>query len=129
MTQVPLRILITDSKLLEIESIKEQLDKLQKAGHLVTIDESLSTYDFITGPNCWLLRHEVAGLFTLALTNARKIANADQERVDAHHATQASKRAASKPRKGTPRTRKAPVTVEAAGQLSLIAEPTGDTTV
>jgi hypothetical protein len=78
---IRLKILITDSKLFEHPDLAPQLDKLRAAGHEVVIDDSLSSYDFITGPNCWLLRPEVAGLFTLAVTNARRIANADQERA------------------------------------------------
>ncbi len=79
---VPLKILITDSSLLADGTLAEQIAKLEKAGHSVTIDDSLKQYDFVTGPNCWLLRPEVANLFTLAVTNARKIANADIQRVE-----------------------------------------------
>src|SRR6185369_17448640 len=90
--QVPLKILITDGSLLAQDTIKEQIDKLEKAGHSIVIDEGLLTYDFICGPNCWLLRPEVAGLFTMAVTNARKIANADEARQQQVKETRVAKR-------------------------------------
>lgn len=81
---VPLKILITDSSLLADEGVKEQIDKLEKAGHSIVIDDSMKAYDFITGPNCWLLRAEVANLFTMAVANARKIVASDEGRQLAH---------------------------------------------
>jgi len=106
MTKVPLKILITSSKLLDHPEIKEQIEKLQKVGHEVTVDDSLSFFDFITGPNCWLLRPEVAGLFTIAITNARKVANADQERVNQVTAAKARKKPARSAKPTGPRSRK-----------------------
>ncbi len=102
MIQVPLKILITDASLLASDVVKEQVDKLEKAGHSVVIDEGLKSFDFICGPNCWLLRPEVANLFILAVTNARKIANANQERINQVKLAKASKKPtkrAVKPRK------------------------------
>lgn len=104
---VPLKILITDSSLLAVESVKEQIDKLEKAGHSIIIDDSLKQFDFITGPNCWLLRPEVAGLFTMAVTNARKIANADQERVEQVRLTKTRKAPAKRARKVSTRSTQA----------------------
>lgn len=103
---VPLKILITDSSLLENEQLAEQVAKLEKAGHSIVVDDQFKAYDFITGPNCWLLRPEVAGLFTLAVTNARKVANADQKRVEQVAAAKGSKGTAGKPRKPTKRSPK-----------------------
>src|SRR6185503_17087993 len=103
---VPLKILITDSKLLAEEHVKEQIDKLEKAGHSIVIDDSLLTYDFICGPNCWLLRPEVAGLFTMAVTNARKIANADEARQQ-----QVKETRVAKGKKRTPRKAQVPETL------------------
>jgi hypothetical protein len=77
---IPLKILLTDSSLLDNEQLVEQVAKLEKAGHSITVDDSFKQYDFVAGPNCWLLRPEVAGLFNLAVTNARKIAQADEGR-------------------------------------------------
>lgn len=128
MTQVPIKVLITNSKLLEHPDINEQLDKLTKAGHAVTIDDSLAGFDFITGPNCWLLRPEVAGLFTLAVTNARKIANADKERVEQVSLAKASKRAAkgaTKISKRKPKVERAAKVEGGPAQTSFI-ERTGD---
>ena len=51
-----------------------------KAGHSVEVNEDLKAYDFIAGPNCWLLRPEVAGLFAVAVKQAKKVANADEAR-------------------------------------------------
>jgi hypothetical protein len=111
---VPLKILITDSSLLDNEQLAEQVAKLEKAGHSIVVDDSFKGYDFITGPNCWLLRPEVAGLFKLAIDNARKVANADQKRADAHSVVKASKRTTGKARKPTKRsvTTKEPAPVE-----------------
>jgi len=119
MTQVPLKVLITNSKLLEHPDIAEQLDKMQKAGHAITIDESLSHYDFITGPNCWLLRPEVSGLFTLAVTNARRIANADQERLEQVKLTKASKRTTKSVKPAGKRSRKVKGTGETGGPSTV----------
>lgn len=78
--QVKTRILLTDASLLEHEDIKPQVEALTKAGHTVEVNETLKGYDFIAGPNCWLLRPEVVGLFTIAVKQARKVANADETR-------------------------------------------------
>lgn len=118
-THVPLKILLTDSVVAEHPDIKEHVEKLIKAGHTVVIDESLKQYDFIAGPNCWLLRPEVAGLFTVAVKNARVIANADQERVDKTKADKAAQRKPRKPSKA--RTRNT--------QTTFLAEPEGPSTV
>jgi hypothetical protein len=104
--QVPLKILITDPTILDHPDIDGQVDKLIKAGHDVTVDAALLQYDFICGPNCWLLRPEVAGLFTMAVTNARKVANADQKRADAHSAAKSSKKPAARAGKASSRSTK-----------------------
>src|SRR5690242_15381325 len=113
--QVPLKILITDGSLLAQDVIKEQIDKLEKVGHTVVIDETLKQFDFICGPNCWLLRPEVANLFTMAVTNARKVANADQERVDQVKLATARKRTAKATSKTSRRKRQVEGVSPAAG--------------
>jgi hypothetical protein len=80
-TQVPLRILITDPAILEDPTLKAQIETLAAQGHTVSVDNLMLQYDFITGPNCWFLRPEVAGLFSMAINNARKVANADKTRT------------------------------------------------
>ena len=102
---VPMKILITDTRIAEDPVVIEQLEKLRKQGHEILVDDAYQQYDFICGGNCWYLKPEVANLFTLAVTNARRIANADQERVDKVKLTKAAKRkpkSASKKSKGTP---------------------------
>lgn len=96
---VPMRILITDSRIADDPVVKEALEKLTKQGHEVQVDDSFKQYDFICGGNCWYLKPELANLFMLAITNARKIANADQERVESVKLTKAAKRKPVKPRK------------------------------
>jgi hypothetical protein len=103
---VPLKILITDSSLLDNEQLVEQVAKLEKAGHSVTVDDKFKEYDFITGPNCWLLRPEVAGLFKLAIDNARKVANADTQRAEQAKANRDGSRTTSKVRKPAKRSTK-----------------------
>lgn len=78
---IPLRILLTDPALAEHEDIKDQLERMRKQGHEIVVDGSMKGWDFIAGPNCWLLRPEVAGLFDMAVKNSRRIVNADTERV------------------------------------------------
>lgn len=78
---VPMKILITDSRIAEDPVVKEALEKLAKQGHEVIVDDVYRKYDFICGGNCWYLKAELANLFMLAITNARRIANADTERV------------------------------------------------
>lgn len=104
---VPLKIILTDSTLLADEGVKLQVDKLEKAGHSIVIDDSLKAYDFISGPNCWLLRPEVAGLFSMAVANARKVANADTQRMDQIKATKARKVATRRTNKISSRSAKA----------------------
>jgi len=119
---VRLKILITDSKLFEHPDLAPQFDKLRAAGHEIVVDESLTQYDFITGPNCWLLRPEVAGLFTLAVTNARRIANADQERAKqstVKKVTPRKPRTASQAHSRTRAVKEPPL----AGQLDFTANP------
>ena len=89
---VPMKILITDTRIAEDPVVMEQLEKLRKQGHEILVDDTYRQYDFICGGNCWYLKLEVANLFLLAITNARKIANADQERVDKVKLTKAAKR-------------------------------------
>jgi hypothetical protein len=129
---VPLKILLTDPAIADSPDIGDQIDKLTKAGHDVTIDASMLQYDFIAGPNCWLLRPEVAGLFTMAVTNARKVANADQKRADAHSVAKASKKPAKRAGKIGSRTAKVKEspTVEQhsipSGQLDLTTDLEAD---
>lgn len=96
---VPMRILITDSRIAEDPVVKEALDKLTKQGHEIQVDDSYRQYDFICGGNCWYLKPELANLFMLAITNARRIANADQERINQVKLTKAAKQKPAKPRK------------------------------
>lgn len=103
---VPMRILITDNRIADDPVVKEALEKLTKQGHEIQVDDSYRQYDFICGGNCWYLKPEVANLFTLAVTNARRIANADQERVDKVKLTKAAKR---KPKPVSKKSTGAPV--------------------
>jgi len=96
---IPLRILFTNKGLYEHPDMADQLAALRKQGHEILFDPSLDAYDFIVGPNCWFLRADVAGLFTLAVKNARRIANADTERVAQVTATKAAKTKPRRPRK------------------------------
>jgi len=96
---IPLRILFTNKGLYEHPDMADQLAALRKQGHEVLFDPGLDRYDFIVGPNCWFLRADVAGLFTLAVKNARRIANADTERVAQVTATKAAKTKPRRPRK------------------------------
>lgn len=79
---VPMKILITDSRIADDPVVKEALEKLTKQGHEVIVDDGYRQFDFICGGNCWYLKPELANLFMLAVTNARKIAQADTERVE-----------------------------------------------
>lgn len=111
---VPLRILITDTRIAEDPVVQEQLVKLRAQGHEITIDATYHKYDFICGGNCWYLKPEVANLFTLAVTNARKIAHADQERVNQVKLNKAAKRKPSVSRKTPAKKPVPPTTVEQA---------------
>ena len=95
---VPMRILITDTRIADDPTVQLQLEKLKAQGHEITVDDSFRQYDFICGGNCWYLKPEIANLFTLAVTNARRIANADQERVESVKLAKAAKRKPAKPR-------------------------------
>jgi hypothetical protein len=131
MVQVPLRILITDSSLLDHPDIQPQIEKLKTAGHDIVVDDGLKKYDFITGPNAWLLRPEVANLFTLAVTNARKIANADKERSEQVRTAKASKAKPKRARAASARVSKVKGNPQAApdplpGQLDYTTDPEAD---
>lgn len=89
---VPMKILITDTRIAEDPTVLEQLTKLTAQGHEIVVDDAFRQYDFICGPNCWYLKPEVANLFTLAITNARRIANADTERAEKVKLAKAAKR-------------------------------------
>ena len=69
------------------------------------MNDEYRKYDFICGGNCWYLKPEIANLFTLAVTNARRIANADQERVESVKLAKAAKRKPAKPRKSPAKKR------------------------
>ena len=98
---VPMRILITDSHVAEDPVVKEALEKLTKQGHEIIIDDTYQRFDFICGGNCWYMKPELANLFTFAVANARRIAHADQERVNQVKHTQHAKRKSTQPRKGS----------------------------
>lgn len=99
---VPMKILITDSRIAEDPLVKQAVEALVKQGHEVIVDDHYRTFDFICGGNCWYLKPSLANLFMLAITNARKVAHEDQERVQSHKLAQATKRKSAAARK-TPR--------------------------
>ena len=111
---VPMRILITDSRIAEDPVVKEALEKLTKQGHEIQVDDSYRQYDFICGGNCWYLKPELANLFMLAITNARKVVNENQERVESVKLAKAAKRKPTKPRKSPA---KKPVPTEPVGEI------------
>ena len=78
-TSTPTRILLTDSSLLTHPDLKPILDELIAQGHTVETNDALSQYHFVAGPNCWYCVPEVAGLFDLALKQARKIASIEKK--------------------------------------------------
>ena len=78
-TSTPTRILLTDSSLLVHPDLKPILDELIAQGHTVETNDTLSQYHFVAGPNCWYCVPEVAGLFDLALKQARKIASIEKK--------------------------------------------------
>lgn len=102
---VPMKILITDTRIAEDPTVLEQLTKLTAQGHEIVVNDAFRQYDFICGPNCWYLKPEVANLFTLAITNARKIAQADTIRQQKAREKKIAKRNTKTPRKvRTPKT-------------------------
>jgi len=78
-TSAPVRILITDSSLLQHPDLKPIIDGLIEQGHIVDTNDELSKYHFVAGPNCWYVVPEVAGLFDLAIKQARKIAGIEKK--------------------------------------------------
>jgi len=98
---VPMKILITDTRLAEDPTILEQLTKLKAQGHEIVVDDRYRQYDFICGANCWYLKPEVASLFTMAVTQMRKIAHADTERVEKVKLALATKRKSKSVSKST----------------------------
>lgn len=96
---VPMKILITDSRIADDPVVKEALEKLTKQGHEIQVDDSYQQYDFICGGNCWYLKPELANLFMLAITNARKIAQADETRQQDAKDKKIAKRNTKTPRK------------------------------
>ena len=96
---VPMRILITDSRIADDPVVKEALEKLTKQGHEIQVNDSYREYDFICGGNCWYLKPELANLFMLAITNARKIAQADTVRQQEVKDKKIAKRNTKTPRK------------------------------
>ena len=96
---VPMKILITDSRIADDPVVKEALEKLTKQGHEIQVDDSYRQYDFICGGNCWYLKPELANLFMLAITNARKIAQADETRQQDAKEKKIAKRNTKAPRK------------------------------
>ena len=100
MVKVPLRVLVTDPKLLERAEFNERVEMLRKQGHEIEVSNGqLMQYDFICGPNCWFLNANAMNLFVLAINNARKVANADQERAEQESVKRSTARAAKKSRK------------------------------
>lgn len=97
MVKVPLRVLITDPKVAELPEMAERIDMLRKQGHEINVSNGqLLEYDFVCGPNCWFLNPNAMNLFVLAINNARKVANADQERTEQEAAKRRAKRPAKK---------------------------------
>lgn len=78
-TSTPMRILITDDLLAEHADLKPIIEGLREQGHTVIIDDTLSTFHFIAGPNCWYCVPEVAKLFDLALKQGRKVASIEKK--------------------------------------------------
>lgn len=111
---VPMRILITDTRIADDPTVLEQLVKLKAQGHEIVVDDAFRQYDFICGPNCWYLKPEVANLFTMAVANARKIANANTERVEKVKLAKAAKR---KPKSVSKSAKKSPVLTEPVGAI------------
>lgn len=78
-TSTPTRILLTDSTVLQHPDLKPLLNELLAQGHVIDTNDELSKYHFVAGPNCWYCVPEVAGLFDLALKQARKVANIEKK--------------------------------------------------
>ena len=78
-TSTPMRILLTDSTLAEHPEFKQTLADLSAQGHSIETNDSLSTYHFIAGPNCWYCVPQVAQLFHLALKQGRVIAGIEKK--------------------------------------------------
>lgn len=78
-TSTPTRILLTDSSLLQHPDLKSLLDELIAQGHVIDTNDDLGKYHFVAGPNCWYCVPEVAGLFDLALKQARKVASIEKK--------------------------------------------------
>lgn len=78
-TSTPMKILVTNSSLADSPELVALLKELKEQGHQVTVDDALSSYHFIAGPNCWYCVPEVAGLFDLALKQGRKIAGLEKK--------------------------------------------------
>lgn len=78
-TSIPTRILLTDSSLLQHPDLKPLLDELVAQGHVIDTNDELGKYHFVAGPNCWYCVPEVAGLFDLALKQARKVASIEKK--------------------------------------------------
>jgi hypothetical protein len=107
MVKVPLRVLVTDPKLAEQPEMAERIEMLRKQGHTIEVGNGqLMQYDFICGPNCWLANSATMNLFVLAVNNARRIANADQERTEQEATKRSAARASRKGTKATGRKRR-----------------------
>lgn len=78
-TSAPVRILLTDSTLLQHPDAKPILDALLAQGHTIDTNDDLAQYHFVGGPNCWYMVPEVMGLFDLAVNQARKIATMEKK--------------------------------------------------
>lgn len=78
-SSTPMRILITDSSLCEHPEFKQILEDLTAQGHTIDINDDLSKYHFIAGPNCWYCVPQVAQLFQLALKQGRVIAGIEKK--------------------------------------------------
>ena len=78
-SSTPMRILLTDSSLMDHPDLKPIIESLVEQGHVVDHNDLLSDYHFIAGPNCWYCVPEVAGLFDLALKQGRKIASIEKK--------------------------------------------------
>lgn len=109
-TSTPMKILLTDSTLLQHPDFKPVIDEMVTQGHQITADDSLGQYQFIAGPNCWYCVPEVAALFNMAVTQGRKVMALEKK------ALPKKEKAAKVPKAKKPKKTKLP-TPEPAGDI------------
>ena len=74
-TSSPIRICITSPVVTEWPELVPIIAKLVEQGHVIDVNPTLEAYDFVIGPNAWYVAPDVAGLFELAIKNARVVAS------------------------------------------------------